>query len=514
MSDKPSFGAEKLRPHQLEPARHLQEILRRHQSAVDGSGTGTGKTYTGAFVAKSFGLPTLVVGPKVSKSPWFRAAEHFDDRFSFCNYELLRTGNTPFGQWDKHVKSVRYFRCQCCQLVVDLNKFEPCPAHAKGIHCLETHKRPSQYGNFHFHPAVKFLIFDESHRCNGMDSLNAELMLAAKRQKIKTLALSATLAQSPKDMRALGYLLDLHNDKKEVEAIRNGQLISQPSFSQWMSRYQCRWDQRFRGYKWFASKAEQSLIMRQIRDSIIPSRGVRVRSEDIPGFPKRVILPELYELDAPEKIDGCYGRMKEALDKLSITKRDDKNPEHPLTLILRARQEVELLKIPIVQELEEDDSAKGFSIVFFVNFAQTIEELRKLYPDAGVIDGSPEGVRNRDRTVDLFQANELRRLIVNCQAGEVSLSLHDLHGDFPRMGYFFPNFSAVSAQQVFGRFQRDGGKSTCYYRVIFANKTVEMPVHRALMSKLDAMGALMDGALADDDFRPVDLRFKLEKLKS
>lgn len=492
---------DKLRPHQIEPARHLQEILRRCQSAVDGSGTGTGKTYTGAFVANASGLPTLVVGPKVSKSPWSRAADHFSDKFSFCNYELLRTGNTPFGQWDRHVKSVRYFKCQCCQLEVDLNKFEPCPAHAQGIHCLEVHKRPSQYGNFHFHPAVKFLIFDESHRCNGMDSLNAELMLAAKRQKIKTLALSATLAQSPKDMRALGYLLDLHNDKKPVEAIRGGQLIEQPSFAQWMSRYQCRWDQRFRGYKWLAGREEQSQIMRSIRDSIIPARGVRVRSEDILGFPRRVILPELYELDAPEKIDGCYGRMKEALDKLSITKLSDKNPEHPLTLILRARQQVELLKIPIVQELAEDDEAKGFSIVFFVNFSQTIEELKKLYPDAGIIDGTPSGVRNRDKTVDQFQCNALRRLIVNCQAGEVSLSLHDLDGNFPRMGYVFPNFSAVSMRQVFGRFQRDGGQSECYYRVIFAANSLETKIHRTLISKLNNLDALMDADLAPENLK-------------
>lgn len=495
-----------LRPHQLLPARHLQEILGRRQSAADGSGTGTGKTYASAWVANQLGYPTLVVGPKVSCSAWSRAAEHFNDKFSFSNYESLRTGNTQFGKWDKKQVGRTYYKCPCCQLEVDLGNFQPCPAHHAGIHCLETKKRPAVYGNFHFHPAIKLLIFDECHRCNGIDSLNAELPIAAKRQGIKTLFLSATLAQSPLNMRALGYALDLHNDKKDVELLRGGQLIEVPSFYHWASRYKCRRDERFQGFKWFAGAAEQQVIMRQIRDSIIPSRGVRVRSEDIPGFPKRVILPELYDLDAPEKIDGCYGIMKEALEQLAITSRSDKDPEHPLTKILRARQQVELLKLPIVKELAEDDFEKGFSLVFFVNFSQTIDELKKLYPDAGVIDGST--VKTRDATVEQFQRNAMRRLIVNCEAGGVSLSLQDLIGDFPRMGYFFPNFSAVSAQQVFGRLQRDGGKSTCFYRVIFANKTVEMPVHRSLMSKLDAMGALMDGTLADTDFRPVDLRFK------
>jgi len=503
---------ERLRQHQQQPFESLRSILASCQSAVDGSGTGTGKTYVGAAVAVALGQPTLVVGPKVARSTWARAAAHFSDKFSYCNYELLRTGGTDFGKWDKQKKSVTYYRCQCCQCEVDLQKFTPCVAHPQGIHCLETRKRPAVYGNFHFHPAVRFLIFDEVHRCNGIDSLNAELLIAAKRQNIKTLALSATMAQSPVNMRALGYLLDLHADKKPVECIRGGRLIQQPSFSQWMSGYKCRWDLRFKGYKWFASAAEQSVIMRQIRDSIIPARGVRVRSEDILGFPKRVILPELYDLDAPDKVDGCYSRMAGALEKLRNTKLSDKNPEHPLTVILRARQEVELLKVPIVAELSEDDLAKGFSVVFFVNFRQTIDELLKIYPDAGVIDGTNPDTR--DGVVEKFQDNSNRRLIVNNEAGGVCLSLHDLIGDYARMGYVFPNFSATSMQQVFGRFQRDGGKSTCYYRVIFANKTVEMPVHKSLMSKLDAMGALMDGALADDDFRPVDLRFKLDKLKS
>lgn len=459
-------------------------------------------------MAHSLGLPCLVVGPKVSKVAWERAATTFDDKFSFCNYELLRTGNTNFGQWDKKVPGRRYFKCQCCQLEVNLDQFEPCPVHPAGIHCLENHKRPTTYGNFVFHPAVKLLILDECHRCNGIDSLNAEIPIAAKRQGIKTLFLSATVAQSPLNMRALGYSLDLHADKKDVEKLSGGRLIEQPSFYHWASRYGCRRDPRFKGFKWFAGEAEQKRIMREIRDQIFPARGVRVRAEDIPGFPKRVILPELCELDHPEDIDGCYHKMKDALEKLAHTKASDKDPEHPLTVILRARQQVELLKIPLAVEYAEDDFEKGHSIVFFVNFRQTIEELLKIYPDAGVIDGTT--VDTRDHTVDLFQAQELRRLIVNCEAGGVSLSLQDLHGDYSRMGIVFPNFSATSMQQVFGRFQREGGKSISYYRVLFANKTVEMPVHRALCSKLGAMGALMDGVLTDNDFRPLELG----KLKS
>lgn len=456
----------------------------------------------GSFLANVLGLPTLVVGPKVSQSPWLRAAAHFSDTFSFCNYELLRTGNTNFGQWTKFKPGKEYFVCEICQLRTDAAPH--CPYHPKGIHCVTRKRTAPTYRDFRFHPAVKFIIFDEAHRMGGLDSLNAELGIAARQQGIKTLWLSATLAQSPLQLRALGYALDLHADKRSYEILRSGNLIEVPSFYDWVHQYGCRSDMRFGGLHWFASDEQKRRIMRELRQLIF-SRGIRIRSEDIPGFPKRVILPELYDVEGAAE---CYDRMRAALEQLNTSTLSDKNPEHPLTKILRERQRVELLKVPIVADLAEDDKAKGFSRVFFVNFRQTIDELLKLFPNAGVIDGTTN--KSRDATLARFQENTIDELIVNNEAGGVALSAHDLDGEHPRMGYFFPNFSATTADQVFGRLQRDGGKSTCYYRVIFADNTIEKKVHSTLCSKLGAMGALMDGTLDDNDFRPVELA----KLKS
>lgn len=489
----------KLRPHQVAPFRHLRGVLSRFPSAIDMSGTGTGKTYVGAAVASSLQLPTLVIGPKISRGTWQRAAEHFGDSFSVVGYEKLRAGNTPFGRWSDFKPGRPFYRCQCCQQVVDLDAFAPCWAHHAGIHCLETRKKPATYGKFEFNPAIKFLVIDEVHRCNGLDSLNAEFLVSAKRQGIPTLALSATTAHTPLNLRALGFLLDLHNDKRDLTAPHGFfHKVVRPSFSKWAGRYGCRWDQGFHGYHWFASKEKQLEIMSEIRGSIIPSRGVRVTADDIPGFPERVITAELYDLEDPEKIDRAYSEIAAARENLKRTKLSDKSPDHPLTKILRARQDVELLKIPIATELADDDFEKGFSVAFFVNFSGTIDALKKIYPDAGVIDG--RNAATRDAVVADFQANRTRRLIVNNEAGSVCLSLHDLDGGFPRMGLVFPNFSATSMFQVFGRFQREGGKSRCYYRMLLANKTVEMPVHRALVPKLNNLDALNDA-----DLQPANL---------
>ena len=203
-----------LRPHQKTSVEKLLDILQSHDSAADCSDPGVGKTFTACAVATVSQLPTLVVVPKISITSWHRAAEVFGEKFSVINYESLRTGNSPFGAWE-HQEQLRKgprlkFVCEVCQRKFDPDEdFEPCPFHARGIHCFDTKKIARRYGKFIFHPAVKFVIWDECHRCGAMKSLNAEMLIACKRQKIKHLLLSATIAQSPLQMRAIGYSLDL-----------------------------------------------------------------------------------------------------------------------------------------------------------------------------------------------------------------------------------------------------------------------------------------------------------------
>ncbi len=325
------------------------------------------------------------------------------------------------------------------------------------------------------------------------------MLIAAKKQNIRVLGLSATLAASPLQMRAIGYLLDLHNLDNDRILTQNTNSSSPvrilPHFYRWAAHYGCRRDPRFRGYKWLAGEESQREIMLEIRSQIIPARGVRVRCEDIPGFPKCDIQPELYDISNPEIIDHLYHEVAEALELLAAHATLDKAPDHPLTRILRARQKIELLKVPIAEELAQDYLDKGFSVVHFVNFRQTIDELCKRFPDALVIDGSPESVKVRDESVAKFQVNRCRMLIVNNEAGGVCLSMQDLTGFAPRVGLVMPCFSAVTMQQVFGRLPRDGGKSTAHYRILLAAKTIETAVYRAFRVKSNNISALTDGDL-------------------
>ena len=492
-----------LRPHQVEPAEQLLTLLQKHDSVVDWSDGGVGKTYVGAWVASQLKLPALIVGPKISKTAWDLAAETFNDKFSFCNYELLRTGNQKFGTWTEYRAAREYFQCENCQCKVDFARFVPCYCHPAGIHCLVTKKISAHYGSFVFNPAVRLVIFDESQRFNGIDSLNCELGLAAKRQGIKTLCLSATPASSPLDMRALGYLLDLHNDSTdELVQTKFGAAMRRPSFKRWLAKQEVRFDVHTRGLKWFASKSRQLEIMKSIRDQIIPARGVRVTVASIPGFPTCQIDAELYDLDKPEEMDRAYGIMREAVETLKQhASENDKSPDHPLTKILRAQQTVELLKVPVMTELGETYADRGLSVVFFVNYRQTIEELLKKFPGAGIIDGTT--IKTREKTLAAFQSNHLRKLIVNSKAGGVSMSLHDLHGGHPRAGIASPCFSAETMRQLFFRLPRESGKSHSFYKVLFAAGTIEKKIWSAVRGKLNNLDALM--TLTDSDWCPDNL---------
>lgn len=467
--------SDKLRAHQIPVVARLRELLLAFRTAVDLSDTGTGKTYAAQAVAKLFGVPTLVVGPAIAESAWSRAADHFEDPTSFVSYEKLRMGHSQFGHWDNDCKPVKFFKCQTCQCKVDLEHWFPCVHHPRGIHCLETKQEKARRGRFNFHNAIRFLIFDEAHNCAGLKSMQADILIAARRQNIHTLALSATMACGPLQMRALGFLLGIHSD--------NLQSVSVPKFNSWLMMQGCRFEPG-RGWQWRVGADKQNQCMRQLGDQIARQRGVRLRAEDIPGFPRRDIRSELYTIGSEDR-----QQIQSALERLEEAKAQYKDPDLAISKCVHQLQEVELLKVPLYQRLGEKYRAEGFSVVFFVNYRHTLEELQKRFPQAEVIDGES---KDRPGVVDRFQRNETRELLVNNKAGSAVLSLQDLDGEHPRIGIVSTCPNAVTMRQLFGRLCRDGGKSIARYLIPLADKTPEVTLHRRLEQKLKNLDCLND----------------------
>lgn len=497
--------SDKLRPWQLRPANHLLETLKNNDSALDGSDCGAGKTYIAVAIAAALDLPTLVVVPKISVSAWKTVFEQLNNSSSLINYEQLRTGKSVYGCWtnQESIDSGRRFAlvCTICQRrTLEGDSILPCPANSEGIHCFEREARPIVYGKFRFNEAVKFVIFDEAHRCGGIDSLNAEILIAAKRQRIKHLMLSATPAQNIMQLRAIGYSLDLHCLDIEGLIRSNKRGAKQKVFSGWLASLGARKDpQAHHQLVWRVSEAQQRETMNAIRSQIFPARGIRITTDQIPNFPKVDIQAQLIDTDHENEISEAYKEMSAAIAELHTTALSDADPEHPLTKMLRARQKIALLKIPAMVELARDRLDSGYSIGLFCNFRQSLEELSRRL-QCPIIDGTVTGAK-RDEIIASYQNNDCRCLALNSEAAGICISLQDLDGNHPRFGLVDPPWSATTFKQLIGRFPRDGGKSTSHFRVLFAAGTVEMKMYSALRSKLNNLAALTDG-----DLRPENLK--------
>lgn len=482
-----TVSRENLLAWQGNAADALLAALQKHGAALDASDLGTGKTAHALAVVRHLDVPTLVVCPAVSITGWKRMGQILGATFSIINYEALRTGNREFGSWEnpRPKASKKIFRCASCQRKFDSPEelASRCPHHRIGIHCVEVKSKPHRYGKFRFHENIKLLVFDEVHRTSALDSLNADLLIASKRQGIPTIGASATFAEGPLDFRALGFRLGLH---------------SLLDYHKWAF---ARGVRKFPlgGFHWPVGEQRKKEILAELHTQIFPERGCRVRIEDLGlAFPETQVTSELFDLKEAGRIDECYARMEEALAALEVEKLSDKCADHPLTALLRASQEIELLTVPVFQELASDALAQGMSVALFVNFRRTLDELCKRLKTDCRVDGSQvgeRGAREREAAIQKFQTNESRCIVLTSAAGGVSISLHDERGGHPRLGLVSPGFSAVQFRQVLGRLRRATGKSKALYRIVLIAGTVQEKIHKALSGKLNNLDAILDSDL-------------------
>lgn len=441
-----------LRPWQEQSVEHLLRVLERNGAAADLSDPGTGKTYTACAVAQALNLPTLVVDPKPLTPTWHRVAQVIGTEFDVLNYEKLRTGRTPYGQW-----------------VVP-----------KG--CRKE--------RFQWNPGIGFLIFDEAHRCAGLQTKQSEMLMAARRQGIRTLILTATLADTPLELKAAGYVLGLHHGD-DPPTLRNPNPVD---FYQWARRHKCGkglWS----AFEFLGSKKDQVAVMEKIHRALLPDRGVRVRIEDLGDlFPTTQITAEIYDIKESGRVAELYAEMSEALGELKRIKAADADPKNPLTKLIRLRQEVELLKVPVFTELVEDARKQGQSTAIFVNFTRTLEELCRRLKTNCRIDGSqvgPGGARERQDCIDAFQSGASKEIVCNIASGSEGISLHGKN----RLSLISPGLSAKQFKQVLRRVHRVDGEHSLQ-RVICIAGTVEETLAHNLSHKLDRLDALTDGDLS------------------
>jgi len=165
-----------------------------------------------------------------------------------------------------------------------------------------------------------------------------------------------------------------------------------------------------------------------------------------------------------------------------------------LTAIIRARQQIELVKVPLFIDMIEEGLENGMSVVVFLNFTETIQSIAKRLKTNCIFDGKVKD-DIRQQNVDDFQSGKERLILVNIASGGAGLSLHDIHGMNPRLTLISPTYSAVLMRQSTGRVWRENSKSKSIQKIVFVAGTVEVKVCDNVREKLKNLDLLNDGDL-------------------
>jgi superfamily II DNA or RNA helicase len=450
----------------LEPQfKHVQRLvdsLYINGFALDMSETGTGKTYAAAAVAREMNCPLVLICPKAVIPQWTKVLKSFNlSPLVAINYEKIGRGNTKYMKW----KQLQ-------------NLYKPWNEAAKD-------ERP----HFTF-PKDSLVILDEGHRCKGAHSSNSQMMISLAEQGYKVLVSSATLATTPLEMKAVGYLSKLHKLYNFTDFCKAHGAITLPQYGALT-------------FDLASENARQGMLA--LNTCLFEERNCasRLTVEDFGDlFPESHIVADAYDLGANSaKVQLAYEEMEAEIAKLDERTAD--YSQHIFAIMMEARRKSELFKVPLFVEMVEDLYDEGKSVVLFLNFQDSVDavvsrlkKIGKFDDQIGYIVGS-QHPKERQADIDAFNADKKRIMIANIKAGGIGISMHDLHGNHPRASIISPNFSAFELVQALGRVWRQGGKTKSYQNIVFAAGTIEEKACRRVQSRIDNLSMLNDADLAD-----------------
>jgi superfamily II DNA or RNA helicase len=428
-----------LRDWQVNAVSKLVSAIKKWDAAIDGSDTGVGKTYNSCAVARELGMKIMVVCPKAIIKKWEKVIKnHFkmkDDLIGVTNYEQLKIGKT-----DSPIAS----------FVTD---------------------RQTRRDKFIWKiPKNTLIIWDEAQKLKNWNTKNSKTCIAAYKQGYKQLFCTATMASNPLELRTVGTVLKMFK-----------------------SYYPWAYDHGVYRGRFGLEFNDDKDVLKRLHSYLFKERGVRLRRDTIPGFPDSEIIAEVYNMDDEDvlKINQIYRDMEKELSKL--TKRQKQDGESELIIRLRARQRIELVKVPLFVEMIEEGVNDGMSVVCFVNFTETINAIAKRVGTDCIFDGKNE--KTRDDSVNRFQEDKERVILVNIMSGGSGLDLHDLNGNYPRLSLISPNDSPFLMRQSVGRVWRDDAKTKSIQKILFVANTVEEDVCKNVQRKLNNLDLLNDGDL-------------------
>jgi len=449
----------------LEPQKvhslKLLNSLHVNGFAFDASPTGTGKTYCASWIAKNYGSTVVVLCPKSVQKNWFDTLKSFGiDNPIVMTFERLVRGNTDHYTYDMSAYRNRK------------NWWK-----SEGITV-----------NF---PSNSLVIMDEVHKCKGQKSLTGECLVAIKNAGHKLLMLSASAATNVTEMKAFGYATLLHSGYGFYDFCKdNGVAFNRFGLGTWDANLQ---------------KCKEGMV--RIHNTLFNSLGCanRMNRKDFGDiFPDNQVIADGFDLGSnTAKLQAVYNEMEYEL--MNLDESSMEYSEHHFAIIMKARRQSELLKVPAMVSWIEDMYDEGVSPVVFINFRETLEAIEKRLDNAKysgkiakIIGGQTQ--KQRDDEIKSFQSDTKRICLVMVAAGSASVSLHDLNGNYPRHTLINPSYSAINTLQALGRCHRANGKTPVIQRFFFASGVeIEDKMRKRVSLRLTNLDSLNDGDLSIDN---------------
>lgn len=487
----------KLLPYQISHTENIIYSLKTYSRCLDASDTGTGKTYTSIAACLSMNLKPLIICPKSVITSWKTVLNHFDAScYGVSNYESMHNCKM-FTKDSKDKVLCPYLKR------IDLNKKEKETSNKKNKHPdldkdsddekpekkftnrykemymkereqrLKKYKKfmeknneipiPDQDMQYTFGwknlPDDIVIIFDEAHRCKNHKTLNSILLYTLAKTSAKIIMLSATISDTEDNFRLAGFVLGLYKNIKDA--------------GNWMAKL----------------SKEYTNIASGIHDELYPEYATRMRIRDLKGiFPDNQIMAKTYDMECAEEIQKQYKIIEDEIEKLQKREASSTNP---LTRILYARMMIEQLKIPTFLEEAKKFLEEGNAVAIFVNFTQTLQTIAHELKTNCVIHGQ-QTLEDRAKAIDDFNNDKAHVIVCNMKSGSTGLSLHDLHGNFPRISIISPSWSAQDILQALGRVHRANGKTPVRQYIVFAANTIETEICKNMIEKIKNIALLND----------------------
>jgi len=419
-----------LYPYQITASRWIAQRIQARKVTIVSAETGMGKTYMTAAAIRRAGKRAMIVCPKTAIVHWTTVLNKMGvTAISIVNYESIRTGKAYSD--DTYLTRIR-----------------------------SAHYQPNTGWNL---PPDAVLVFDECHRCKTPASDNGRMLVAAKsanHRGIPVILVSATMCEVPSDARILLYLLQVSDSPaKSIAALRSSA------------------SHLLRGK---SKEHKEQILMSHLSTTLAPHtyRVVLSQSEQIMFQNRKSVLFGIVQ--ESQKIEACYQRIY----------RYRTRGECMLAKIQKLRQQIELAKVDVILEETQLGLEQGYHVVIFVNYLASAEQILDALPDAGYIRGG-QSVMERAQIVEQFQADQISVLVCQIAAGGECISLHDTHGDYPRLALISCPDTATALSQAMGRVYRAGQASHVVQKLVFVyGVSYEQTAAERIDRKLSNLSAL------------------------